>query len=96
MWFLRKNTPLLVIANNIINNMGDNIINKNSDNVVNEVVSTLNNSNGLTITEIVEKAKLNRSSVRIALAKLDGAEKVFVRKIGMAKVYFLKGGKNEI
>ena len=76
--------------------MGDNIINKNSDNVVDDIVSVLKDSKGLTITEIVEKTKLNRSSVRIALAKLDGAEKVFVRKIGMAKVYFLKGGKNEI
>ncbi len=47
----------------------------------------------MTITEIVKKTKLNRSSVRTALAKLDGAEKVIVRKIGMAKVYFLKPNK---
>ncbi len=78
------------IANNIINKMGDNIIDKNSDNVVNEVVSVLNNSNGLTITEIVQKTKLNRYAVRIALAKLEGARKVDVRKIGMAKVYTLR------
>ena len=92
----KEKSFLLVIANNIINKMGDNIINKSKDKVVNKIDSVLKNSNGLTITEIVEKTKLNRSSVRIALAKLDGAEKVFVRKIGMAKVYFLKGGKNEI
>jgi len=47
----------------------------------------------LTITEIVEEIKLTRSAIRTALAKLDGAEKVVVRKIGMAKVYSLNGGK---
>ena len=45
---------------------------------------------GLTITELVEDSKLSRSAVRIILAKLDGAGKVSVRKIGMAKVYSLK------
>ena len=62
---------------------------KKRDNVVEKVHSVLKNSDGLTITEIVKKTKLNRSSVRTALAKLDGAEKVIVRKIGMAKVYSL-------
>ncbi len=93
---LKQKIVVYNVEHIIINKMGDNIINKNSDNVVDEIVSVLKNSNGLTITEIVEKTKLNRSSVRTALAKLDGAEKVFVRKIGMAKVYFLKGSKNEI
>jgi DNA-binding transcriptional ArsR family regulator len=53
------------------------------------------NSQGLTITELVDKSKLSRSAVRIELAKLEGANKVSIRKIGMAKVYLLKGGENE-
>lgn len=69
--------------------MGD----ENGDNIVNKVEKTLKNSDGLTITEIVKKTKLNRSAIRTALAKLDGAEKVIVRKIGMAKIYLVKGGK---
>jgi len=48
---------------------------------------------GLTITEIVVKTELSRSAIRTALAKLDGAEKVIVRKVGMAKVYSLNEGK---
>ena len=76
-----------------INNMGDNIKHKNRSNVVDNVYSALQNSDGLTITELVEKTKLNRSSIRTALAKLDGAEKVIVRKIGMAKVYSINGEK---
>jgi len=71
--------------------MGDKIKHKKRGKVVGKVYSTLKNSDGLTITEIVKKTKLNRSSVRIALAKLDGAEKVIIRRIGMAKVYLLRG-----
>ncbi|MCH7850111.1 MAG: hypothetical protein IH845_00525 [Nanoarchaeota archaeon] len=66
---------------------------KKRDKIIEEVRSTLKNSNGLTITEIVKKTKLNRSSIRTALAKLDGADKVSIRKIGMAKVYLLNGEK---
>ena len=69
--------------------MGDNLVLKKRDDTVDKVDSILNSSNYLTITEIVDKTKLNRSSVRTALAKLDGAGKVSVRKIGMAKVYSL-------
>lgn len=47
---------------------------------------------GLTITELVGKSKLSRSAIRIELAKLEGANKVSFRKIGMAKVYLLGGG----
>ncbi len=77
----------------IINKMGDKIKHKKRSSVVDNVYSTLKDSDGLTITEIVKETKLNRSSVRTALAKLDGAEKVSVRKIGMAKVYSLNRGK---
>ncbi len=84
---------MIKIVDKVNNNMGDKIKHKKRDNVVNKISSTLKNSGGLTITEIVVKTKLNRSSVRTALAKLDGADKVSVRKVGMAKVYLIKGGK---
>ena len=73
--------------------MGDNLVLKKRDSVVDKIDSILRNSNYLTITEIVKKTKLNRSSIRTALAKLDGAGKVSVRKIGMAKVYLLNNQK---
>jgi predicted transcriptional regulator len=53
------------------------------------------NSRGLTITELVKTCALSRSAIRIELAKLEGANKVSIRKIGMAKVYLLKGEENE-
>lgn len=49
------------------------------------------NSEGLTITELVSLSKLSRSTVRVVLARLEGAEKIFFREIGMAKVYHLRG-----
>ena len=42
---------------------------------------------GRTITEIVEVSRLPRSVVRILLARLEGAEKIAFRKVGMAKIY---------
>ena len=42
---------------------------------------------GRTITEIVAMSHLPRSVVRILLARLEGAEKVGFKKVGMAKVY---------
>lgn len=81
---------MINVITDAVNKMSDKIKHKKRGNVVDEVYSSLKNSDGLTITEIVKTTKLNRSSVRTALAKLDGAEKVIVRKIGMAKVYYLK------
>jgi len=78
-----------------VDNKGDEVMNKKRDNVVEKVYSILDGSDGLTITEIVKKTKLNRSAVRTALAKLDGAERVVIRKIGMAKVYLLNGEKGD-
>ncbi len=59
---------------------------------VNKITKVLkrDSNGGLTITGLVDVSKLNRSAVRTALAKLEGAGKVEVRKIGMAKVYSLK------
>ena len=51
---------------------------------------------GLTITELVRVSGISRSTVRTILAWLEGAEKVSIRKIGMAKLYSLnKRRKNE-
>jgi len=66
-------------------------MNKIGDKALNKIVSILkNNSDGLTITEIVDKTNLSRSAVRTALANLDGGNKVSIKKIGMAKVYLIK------
>ena len=55
-----------------------------------------NNGNGLTITEIVTLSKLSRSTVRVALARFEGADKVSFREIGMAKVYIMESVEHEI
>ncbi len=45
---------------------------------------------GITITELVERSSVSRTSVRIALAYLFGAGKVAFKQVGMAKVYYIK------
>ena len=45
------------------------------------------------ITELVNLSKLSRSAVRTAIAKLEGANKISFRNIGMAKVYSLNKKK---
>jgi len=52
-----------------------------------------NSNSGLTITELVKDSKFSRSAIRTSLAKLDGAGKVSIRKVGMAKVYSLRNKK---
>ena len=47
---------------------------------------------GLTITELVKTSKLSRHIVLKTLALLEGADKVFIRNAGMAKIYSLKTG----
>ena len=54
-----------------------------------------NSNSGLTITELVEISKLSRHNIITSLAKLEGAGKVSVRKVGMAKIYSLKIGRNK-
>jgi len=65
---------------------------KMDDNIMNKVGKILkkNSQNGLSVTELVETSRISRSAVRTALAKLEGAKRVVVRKVGMAKVYSLK------
>lgn len=63
------------------------MIEKNAKVVLSKLKS---NKSGLTITELSEKCKLTRTTVRTALALLQGQDKVTLRRIGMAKVYTLK------
>lgn len=59
-----------------------------------KVLSIISDSNeGSTITEIVSLSELPRSVVRILLARLDGAERIRFRKVGMAKIYALTNEK---
>lgn len=71
---------------------------KTKDVVENKIIKTLikNSGKGLTITELVDASKISRSAVRIALAKLEGANKVSIREIGIAKVYSLNEENKQI
>lgn len=73
--------------------MGDK--NKGFDKNMKKIYNLLKNSEDLTIANIALKIKLSRATTRIALAKLEGADKIQYKKIGMAKIYFLNGAKNE-
>jgi len=64
--------------------MGDKITSK-----VTKILGE-NSKTGLTITELVKISKLSRHIVLTALAKLEGGNKVFIRRAGMAKIYSLK------
>jgi len=57
----------------------------------NKVIKILekNNENGLSITELVKKSKLSRHAVKTALLRLEGAKKVYFRKVITGKFYFL-------
>jgi len=50
---------------------------------------------GYTISELAKKLKTSRNTVAIAFAFLEGACKVTVRQVGMAKIYFWRENKNE-
>jgi len=87
------NKFMIKVDDKIDNKMGDNIKHKKEDDSVDKVVFVLeNNAGGLTITDIVDKINLSRSVVRIALANLEGGDRVSIRKVGMAKVYLINGG----
>ncbi len=60
----------------------------------NQVVAELKkNSNGFTVSELSKKLKVSRQTVANCFAFLEGAQKVKIRKAGMAKIYFWEGGK---
>jgi len=50
---------------------------------------------GLTIVEIAKKLKISRNTVAVSLAELKGAELIRIRPVGVAKLHYWKGGKNE-
>jgi predicted transcriptional regulator len=44
--------------------------------------------NGYTVSELSKKLKLSRQTIANCFAFLEGAKKVTIRKVGMAKIYF--------
>jgi len=57
------------------------------------IKSLKENPNGFTISELSRRLNLSRQTVSNVLAFLEGAQKVRIRKVGMAKVYFWKNQK---
>ena len=45
---------------------------------------------GFTISELASKLKISRNTIAITFAYLEGAGKVSIRKVGMAKIYSWK------
>ena len=69
----------------------NNIENNTENNTENNIIALLNeNESGLTITDLAKKTNKNRHNIRLILAKLEGAKKIKIRQIGMAKVHTLK------
>jgi hypothetical protein len=55
------------------------------------VVSLLkNNPEGLTIKDFVDKIGTSRHTISLSLAELKGEGRLSIRKVGMAKLHFLK------
>ena len=51
------------------------------------------NSKGFTISELAKKMNLSRQTIANCFAFLEGAEKVTIRQVGMAKIYFWEDKK---
>jgi len=67
--------------------MNDEVIKK-------KVISLLKkNMRGMSICKIVDESEMPHDSVRLMLAKLEGEEKIFFKKVCNAKVYFLMRGE---
>ncbi|MBA7673730.1 hypothetical protein ES703_81934 [subsurface metagenome] len=53
------------------------------------------NPDGFTVSELSKKLNVSRQTVTNCFAFLEGARKVNIRQVGMAKIYFwAKGGKS--
>jgi len=63
---------------------------KNREKIITELKK---NINGFTISELAKKIKLSRQTIVNVFAFLEGAEKVKIRKAGMAKIYFWENQK---
>ncbi len=48
------------------------------------------NQEGFTVSELSKKLNLSRQTISNCFAFLEGAGKVKIRRVGMAKIYFLK------
>lgn len=49
------------------------------------------NKLGLSITDLVKQTSYSRCQIRTMLARLEGANKVSIRQVGMAKLYSYNG-----
>lgn len=49
---------------------------------------------GLTIVDIARELNISRNTVAVGLAELKGAELLFIRNVGIAKLHYLKDKKN--
>jgi hypothetical protein len=63
-----------------------NEIKKNSE----VILKYLDRNDNVTLSDMVNKIKLSRGQIRVAVAFLLGAKKITEFKIGMAKVYNIK------
>lgn len=71
-----------------------NALKMKEKNTEKKIIDALKKSeDGATITELIKLSNLSRSTVRVALARLEGQENVRYRNVGMAKVYVLGGAK---
>jgi predicted transcriptional regulator len=50
-------------------------------------------TNGFTISELSRKLNFSRQTISNCLMFLEGAQKVKIRQVGMAKIYFWEGKK---
>lgn len=50
---------------------------------------------GMSKTDLIRVSKLTDNTIRDTLSYLEGAKKISFKKIGVAKVYYLIGGKDE-
>lgn len=51
------------------------------------------NKEGFTISELSKRTKLSRQTIANIFAFLEGAQKVNIRHVGMAKIYYWRGKK---
>jgi len=59
----------------------------NSETVIKELKMK---KEGFTVSELASKLKISRYKISNIFAFLEGAEKVIIRKAGMAKIYYWK------
>jgi len=53
------------------------------------------NPMGLTIVEISKLLNISRNTVAVVLAELKGEKTIMIRPVGIAKLHYWRGGKNE-